>query len=159
MADGVEIKVDATRALAKFDRIPVSVRDNLRKVLPDLTKQLGSLVDSKLSSGLKSRSSLTVKQELVENIHQIYGRVSVVSSKLSFLPKILESGARPHVIEGNPFLSFFWEKLGKQVVLRSVNHPGFPGIHYMQDSFSEMRDQIVSGLKSAVKEGAKKAQP
>lgn len=33
-------------------------------------------------------------------------------------------GTRPHTITGNPFLSFFWPKLGTNVVFRSVNHPG-----------------------------------
>jgi hypothetical protein len=33
-------------------------------------------------------------------------------------------GTRPHTITGNPFLSFFWPKLGRNVVFRSVRHPG-----------------------------------
>lgn len=33
-------------------------------------------------------------------------------------------GTRPHPIVGNPLLSFFWPKLGTNVVFRSVQHPG-----------------------------------
>lgn len=33
-------------------------------------------------------------------------------------------GTRPHKIVGNPFLAFFWPKMGANVVFRSVNHPG-----------------------------------
>lgn len=33
-------------------------------------------------------------------------------------------GTRPHVITGNPLLAFFWPKLGRGVVFRSVQHPG-----------------------------------
>lgn len=33
-------------------------------------------------------------------------------------------GTKPHTIEGNPYLAFFWPKVGKFVVFRSVNHPG-----------------------------------
>lgn len=33
-------------------------------------------------------------------------------------------GTRPHKITGNPLLAFFWPKLGRDVVFRSVQHPG-----------------------------------
>lgn len=33
-------------------------------------------------------------------------------------------GTRPHTITGNPLLSFFWPKVGRNVVFRSVQHPG-----------------------------------
>ena len=33
-------------------------------------------------------------------------------------------GTRPHPIVGNPLLSFFWPKLGTNVVFRRVQHPG-----------------------------------
>lgn len=33
-------------------------------------------------------------------------------------------GTRPHTITGNPLLAFFWPKLGRNVVFRSVQHPG-----------------------------------
>lgn len=31
---------------------------------------------------------------------------------------------RPHRIEGNPFLAFHWKRVGRFMVVRSVNHPG-----------------------------------
>lgn len=31
---------------------------------------------------------------------------------------------RPHPIEGNPLLAFFWPKVGANVVFRRVQHPG-----------------------------------
>lgn len=33
-------------------------------------------------------------------------------------------GTRPHKIEGKPLLAFFWPKVGKFMILPSVNHPG-----------------------------------
>lgn len=33
-------------------------------------------------------------------------------------------GTRPHKIEGNPYLAFFWPKAGSFVVFRSAQHPG-----------------------------------
>lgn len=32
-------------------------------------------------------------------------------------------GTDPHRIQGNPLLSFWWPAVGKQVIVRSVNHP------------------------------------
>lgn len=36
----------------------------------------------------------------------------------------VHEGTKPHKIEGNPLLAFFWPKVGQFVFLRSVNHPG-----------------------------------
>lgn len=33
-------------------------------------------------------------------------------------------GTKPHKIEGNPLLGFFWPKVGQFVVFASVDHPG-----------------------------------
>lgn len=161
MADGITIKVDSRRAVAKFDRVPVEVRNNLRRVLPDLTRALGRKVDEKLDRELKSRTNLQTKQELHETTkNQIYGVVSVVwapGGSKAAVPLFLEEGTKPHEIAARNVsaLSFFWEKLGQNVMFRRVMHPGFAGIHYMQRSFNEMKDQIVSELKDAAKTGAR----
>jgi hypothetical protein len=161
MAD-VQITVDATKALAKLDHIPLAVRNNLRGIIPDLTKQLGALVNAKLDTELKSRTRIQVKQELVENPTSIYGRVAAVwtgDSKSAMVPQVLESGARAHeiVAVNAQALSFFWEKMGKNVMFKRVMHPGFPGIHYMANSFAEMRSDIVSKIRTVVLQGAKDA--
>ncbi|HWA29122.1 MAG TPA: HK97 gp10 family phage protein [Lacunisphaera sp.] len=36
----------------------------------------------------------------------------------------VEAGTKPHKIEGNPLLKFYWPKVGAWVALPSVNHPG-----------------------------------
>jgi hypothetical protein len=155
MADGVTIKVDATSALAKLSPstgIPEQVRKNLRALLPDLTRRVGAQVESNLDSRLKSRRTLEVKKELVESPNYIYGRVRLVANppSPSFLPDILESGARAHLIQGNPILSFFWDKVGKQVFFPQVNHPGFSGTQSMKDAFDSMQSVIRSNLEDSV---------
>jgi hypothetical protein len=35
-----------------------------------------------------------------------------------------EHGTSPHPIEGNPLLVFYWERVGRVVFLRHVDHPG-----------------------------------
>jgi hypothetical protein len=164
LANEVQIKVDPSGAIAKFDRVPVAVRDKLRQVLPDLAKQLGSLVNSKLDSELKTRTRLQVNQELhdVSN-NQIYATVGVgwTGDALSKLvPVYLEHGTRPHEIAARNVnaLSFFWERFGKNVMFKRVMHPGFAGIHYMERSFAEMQDQIVATLQDAAHEAAREVQ-
>lgn len=43
-------------------------------------------------------------------------------------PRIVVGSAHtrtpPHVINGNPLLHFYWEKMGRQMTVHSVNHPG-----------------------------------
>jgi hypothetical protein len=160
MAEGVTINVDATRALVKLDRITPAVRDELRGIIPSLTNRLGALVDSKLGSELKSRTTLTVAKEMHETTAEIYGLVELRSpSANGLLPTYLELGTRAHPIVGNPILAFYWERLGKMVFFHSVNHPGFKAYAFMARSFAEMRDEIVEQLKAAAQRGASKAQP
>ena len=35
-------------------------------------------------------------------------------------------------------------------------HPGFPGIHYMENAFNAMRPRIVAQLTKAVNDGMQK---
>jgi hypothetical protein len=158
----VTVKVDATRALAKFDRVPIQVRNELRGIIPDLTKQLGGLVNSKLDTELKSRKRIKVTEELHDSPRRITGVVAAVwtgGDLGRLVPSYLEFGTRPHEIEANVAgaLAFFWERVGANVFFKRVMHPGFAGIHYMERSFGEMKSEIVSKIKSAAQIGARRA--
>ena len=48
------------------------------------------------------------------------------------LARWITGGTRPHVIVGNPHLAFFWEKVGRFVIVHSVNHPGTKPNNYME---------------------------
>jgi len=53
----------------------------------------------------------------------------------------VEMGTKPHKIIGHPYLSFYWEKLGKNVRLREVNHPGaqgYPSQHFMERAYNQI---------------------
>lgn len=159
-----EIKVDARRALARFSQagIPEAVRRNLRTVIPDLTKRLGAQVEARLNSGLKSRTRLKVEKQMREDPSKITGRVATVwtgDSSKDFIPQILESGAKAHVIEAKNAgsLAFLWPKVGPGMFFfRKVNHPGFPGIFYMRESFKAMQAEISKSMTKAVRDGAGK---
>ena len=36
----------------------------------------------------------------------------------------VHQGTKRHIIPGNPLLAFNWKKIGRFMILRSVNHPG-----------------------------------
>lgn len=152
-----EINVNMSSVMAKFSPagIPETVRNNLRRVLPDLTKEIGRAVDDKLSSQLKSRTSLETKKELVENPTSIFGRVRVTSSRNPLLPEWIEKGTRPHEIKAKNVnaLHFMWPVMGGFVFFKSVHHPGTKAMQFMETTFGEFEPQIVSRLTEAVRQG------
>lgn len=160
----VSVSVDADKALARFSPsgIPEQVRRNLRQAIPPLMRELSSRIDTNLAA-LRSRTHLQLKGgpqgEMIENAQQIVGHAEMTwtgDPKASMVPQVLETGARPHVIRAvnAKALSFFWPAVGAQVFFKQVNHPGFPGIHYMERAFESMRRGIVDRLTQAVKSGA-----
>jgi len=40
---------------------------------------------------------------------------------------VVEYGSPAHPIDGNPFLIFYWDKVGKMVAMPHVEHPGTTG--------------------------------
>ena len=102
----VEVKVDATKALARFSPagIPAQVRNNLRMAIPPLMRELTAQIDTNLSV-LKSRTHLQIvggrQGQMIENASQIVGKAEMGwtgDPKASMVPSVIESGARPHVI-------------------------------------------------------------
>jgi hypothetical protein len=156
------LTIDAKSALERFSRstgIPESVRNQLRRTLPDVTKKLGMVVDAKLTYGLKSRNNIDVKKELVENPTKIVGRVRVVwtgDKSKAMVPFWLDQGTRPHIIRAVRArnLYFFWEKIGAFFRGPVVHHPGFAGLHYGEAALLEMEPEIVQVLRDAAVLGA-----
>jgi hypothetical protein len=67
------------------------------------------------------------------NANSITGRVG---SRLSYAASV-EDGAKRHFIRPrNPdgWLVFFWDKKGRWVRTKRVNHPGQKGKHYLRDA-------------------------
>ncbi len=156
------VTVDARGAIAKFSPsgIPEYVRNNLRQIIPDLTKRLGARVEQRLDTELKSRKRLTVTKEMIENPTKIVGRVqTIATAEPKLLPQWLETGTKAHPIfaKNAVALSFFWPKLGRNVMFKSVWHPGFPGINYMQNSFRDMETEIFASMTAAVTRGVREA--
>ena len=151
------VQIDASKALARFSQagIPEAVRSNLRRMLPSLGKAVGASVEAKLDSKLKSRRSLTVRKEMVENPTAIYARINVMSSRNPLLPLWLEEGTKAHpiVARNAPALAFFWERMGRMMIVKSVMHPGTPAFGFMAETRAEMGPSIVSAITEAVRDG------
>lgn len=158
MADKISIEVGGT-ALARYPKLPESLRTKLRAEVPFLTKQLADRVREKLAPGrlFKTTDHIlpAVRAEMVENRNEIYGRVYIDPTEFSnVVAHTLESGSVPHDIEAvnAPMLVFFWEKMGRVVAFKKVHHPGFPGRSYMQSSLDEMKDELTGRLRDDVRE-------
>ncbi len=156
------VTVDARGAIAKFSPagIPEYVRNNLRQIIPDLTKRLGAKVEEKLDTELKSRRRLQVTKEMIENPTKVVGRVqTIATAEPKLLPLWLETGTKAHPIfaKNSGALAFFWPKMGRNVMFKSVWHPGFPGINYTQNAFREMEDEIFASMTRAVTAGVREA--
>lgn len=159
----VQIKVDASQAYARFSEagIPEQVRDNLRRALPGLGKDIAAAVNAKLDDRLKSRNRITVDAKMIEKgggknaIYIEVGARWTGDPSKAMVPKWLEEGTRPHVIEARiaKSLAFYWPKIGGMAYFKRVNHPGTKPYRFMEDTLAEKETSIVDVLSRAVREG------
>lgn len=70
---------------------------------------------------------------------------------------IVEGGARPHTITGNPYLHFFWLEVGDWVTMSSVNHPGFEGKRFMQKAIDKNAEKLRENFKLEIQSLVKQA--
>lgn len=76
------------------------------------------------------------------NVGDVSESQGFVSGVLAFpTPQALftNDGTRPHRIEGNPLLSFYWPKIGRRVTVRYVNHPGNKATHWFDEAMKDQR--------------------
>lgn len=154
MADRVDIKVEGS-AYSTYPKLDEVLRAKLRALIPFLTKRLAERVRAKLVPGVLFKTTTrllpSIKVKMVENSKELYG---TVYSDPNMFPAAaaasLEKGSVAHEIAGNPYLAFYWAKLGRNVVFRRVHHPGYPGKSYMQSSLDEENETMKQRVKNAV---------
>lgn len=156
------VMIDVRAGNRKMDRIPEDVRNALRRVIPDLGKRLGAVVESNMGQRLQSHTRLKVVKLMIENPQSIYAKVSLTwtgepSKKL--VPTYLEEGTRPHRIEARnaSVLAFFWPKINAMFYGRFVNHPGNKAYRIFGDAYDGMRGEITTTIERAVKSAASQA--
>ena len=104
--------------------------------------------------------------------HLDWGGITAAPSvgKTWDIAKIIEEGAKPHVIYplgkegtrlhqkgvkrryGSNVLAFYSNRLGKQVFATYVFHPGITGRHFMASALEEMKNVIRLGLKATLQD-------
>lgn len=72
--------------------------------------------------------------------------------RADLLLPIFEYGAKPHRIRprNKKALAFFWEKAGKDVVFREVNHPGIKGTRLVERARRRLRRRTNIALSRLV---------
>lgn len=66
----------------------------------------------------------------------------------------IEFGAAPHVIQGNPWLSFFWESEGRDWIPGLtgepdiVNHPGNAAQPFLRPAFQEVKAEASAVMRA-----------
>lgn len=149
------VKLDARDLIDRLERMPEGVRQNLRRVLPSLVKELGNSVEQKLNTELKSRDRLKVDKQVREDRSGVYGVVSIRwtgDRSKDFIPQIIETGAKAHEIKAKnaPALAFLWPKVGPGMFFfKRVQHPGFAGILALDRSYKEMQSEILAAISDA----------
>lgn len=147
------VTLDASKLDARLAKMDQTIRFKLRIVIPGLLKKLGAKVEGNLNTGLKSRNRLTVDKKMTETSKGVFGSVSVRwtgETNKSFIPQILETGARAHPIfaKNAGALAFLWPKVGPGMFFfKSVWHPGYAGGHFVQNAFRDMEDEILDALQ------------
>lgn len=103
----------ANRVFVKF--ADADAKKRATKVLAKAVTEAPVGKTGALRSGLRMDQSRDVR-----------GRWSTGYDVISTAPHsvFVIKGTRPHRIEGNPLLGFFWPKVGTFVVFHSVQHPG-----------------------------------
>lgn len=79
----------------------------------------------------------------------ITGRTSGVWGNSARHALYQEKGTGPHTMTGNPSFHFFWESAGrwwKPGLFGEpdiINHPGNPGVHFLQNGYDAMRGRTM----------------
>lgn len=152
--------IDARVAGARMDRLPEDVRANLRRVLPQLAKRLGAVVEANMEARLQTRTHLKVSKLLVENPATIYAKVAMEwtgPKSKALVPLWLEEGTKPHeiVARNASVLAFYWPKIDGMFFGPRVNHPGNKAYRIFGDALDAMRPEIQLGIERAVRGGAR----
>lgn len=160
MSDTFTVDFDGTRAIARFDAMPGRVRDALLAKVEVLRQKLEAKIKGKLTGQVLNRRSgalfRSIFSERIDQGNAIYGRAA--SSGDVKYAAIHEFGGKTpaHDIIPTKAKALAFIVGGKMQFAKIVHHPGsvMPERSFMRSSLSDMRDEIVSGLKSAVLQSA-----
>ena len=128
------LEMDETEVLAMFEdskelastMVELWAADFEDKLMPRVNIKTGNL-----------RSSIF--SDPVDSLTWMFG------TDLFYAPYVHE-GTPPHIIEGNPWL--YWD--GAEHPVRRVNHPGYEGNPFFDDTLEETETQLDNYLEDAI---------
>jgi phage gpG-like protein len=153
----ITVQVDASRVVAKIERIDEATRTALRGAIVSITRDLTARVLAKLSGGVLNYRSgdlyRSINANLVENPTSIYGRVfSDGSVKYA---RIHEFGGTIQHPGSSKFQA--WQGPAGWVYTHFTRPHAIPMPErsYLRSSLAEMQADIVTRLTTAVKSSVK----
>ncbi len=149
------INVDLSKAILRFSNagIPEQVRNNLRRLIPNMGHTITNAINNRLNTELKSRRTIMVTEKMKESPTQLTMEIAITSeSAAGLLPTYLELGTRPHEIKPVNF-QFLHFTLGGviEVYARKVMHPGTRPYLFMEKTVAEYKNDILEMLDESVK--------
>jgi hypothetical protein len=87
----------------------------------------------------RSRRPGTLRDSIVKRMADENGGLVVYVGSSDPIALIHHEGTVPHRIEGNPWLVFWSDRVGRVVFARAVNHPGTRPNRYLVDALGVLR--------------------
>lgn len=120
----MRIRVDGVAFLSQLRDLGAGLQNNVSQAVRVATDAV--YADAKGTTLFRDRTG-ELRGSIKESVDGHTGKVS--RGRKAYM-SFVANGTRPHLIAGNPFLSFEWK--GQRVFFRYVNHPGTAPRPFMQ---------------------------
>ena len=148
--------------IERLESMPTTVREALDRKVSELALRLEAKVKGKLSGEVLQVRTGALRRSIAGDVTHTAASVTgrVYSSGDVKYAGIHEFGGttKAHVIEALNGKALAFKAGGKPVFAKRVNHPGskVPERSYLRSSLTEMRDEIVEGLRQTVADSIRK---
>jgi hypothetical protein len=146
--------------IEKFLAAPQKVMSTVAVALDQMMQLVAFRAKANLSGNILKTRTGGLRDSIHATKTDIEGDVKVFASvesdeehsKYGLLHE--ETGSRAHKIfpSNAQALHFFWEKIGEEAYLKSVNHPGFPARPFLTPALMETIPEIESAIEVALLE-------
>lgn len=155
----VQVVID--QATLRLATMPEAIRAALRGVIlkdgPELARRVRAKLSGQVLHVRSGRLLNSIYARMVENPRELTGQVGSQGVPYARIHE-LGGRTRPHMIYPRNALALRF-MIGERVIFaKSVNHPGslIPKRSYLASSLEEMRDQLMTDMINAVRQGAQR---
>lgn len=126
--------------------------DGLRQKMLRYSDELGRLATDEMFQDLQNNAPVSgadgphLRDLLTMTRVGDAPNVSYIAASPADWSSYSEEGTDPHIIQGHPFLSFYWRKVGARVVRAYVNHPGNPARPWFDPIMQKWHDYLQRNL-------------